>query len=128
MISAKPVHKSANLTCSVCGKVCKRLWSLSYHKRAKHGLSVGLEVFPDTQVFPDAQAFPDAFQQVFPDVEVLPDRQVVVTVQHSVPAQPLSTEDSLPDTTQAYQSSDSESEISEGSDRSASQDDLYIQR
>ena len=38
----------------------------------------------------------------------------------------MSTGDSLPDTTQAYQSSDSESDISEGSDLSATQDDLYI--
>ena len=35
-------------------------------------------------------------------------------------------EDILPDTTQAYQSSDSESDILEGSDQSASQDDLYM--
>ena len=106
MISAKPVHKSANLTCSVCGKHCKRLWSLSYHKRSKHGLSTGVEVCPDIQVFPDVEV---------PDIEVQTHKllslysSVLLLVLHqSLPCH-------CPPKTAGPQRSDSESGISDGS-------------
>ena len=122
MISTKP---KSSLTCSICGKVCKKLWSLSYHKRLKHSPGVGLEGFPEVQVDGDLQL--SNYHHVTPApaplllIEIVQRPTACIT---PGPAASAAAADTVPDTLQIYKSSDSEYEMSEGSDRVEYQDNL----
>jgi hypothetical protein len=118
MANTNPI---SSLTCSVCGKVFKKLWSLSYHKKSKHGPGVGLEGFPDVQVDMEVQL------SNITSITLAPAQLLLVEIVQLGPTAcitpgPLSGDDNVPDTPNIYQNSDLEYETSEGSDGSEYQD------